>query len=69
MAKWQRIETAPRDGTPFLGCSVTELDTEDFPIMWSCRFDGYMEYFRSNSDHEPLPDLTHWMPLPEPPHG
>ena len=64
---WEPIETAPMNGAPFLGCSVHTLDTEDFPCMWSVRFDGYMGYFRSNWDHEPLHQLTHWMPLPEPP--
>lgn len=66
-ADWQPIETAPKDGSAFLGCSDHMLDTEGHPLMWACRFDGYMGYFRSNTDHEPLYDLTHWQPLPAAP--
>ena len=64
---WQPIASAPRDGSPFLGCSITEIDREDVPIMWQCRYDADMAHFHSNWDGEPLYDLTHWMPLPEPP--
>lgn len=66
MSEWQPIETAPRDGdTRFLGCDASEQywphvyfyagwEDENKPV-WSMAG----EYFTN--------DLTHWMPLPEPP--
>lgn len=66
MAEWMPIETAPRDGTVFLGyrrgryaecCRVQRDDGE----MW--QFGGESGF------HEHWPHIrpTHWMPLPEPP--
>ena len=56
--KWQPIETAPKDGTPFLGCDPDYI----FVAIWD----------RGNRVH--LTDTgrgfcypTHWMPLPPPP--
>jgi len=56
--KWQSIETAPKDGTPFLGCEPDYI----FVAIWD----------RGNRVH--LTDTgrgfcypTHWMPLPPPP--
>ena len=56
--KWQPIEAAPKDGTPFLGCDPDYI----FVAIWD----------RGNRVH--LTDTgrgfcfpTHWMPLPLPP--
>lgn len=67
MPEWQPIETAPRDGTPFLAAhemggviSITWYGkTSHIPLYGWCQGD----------DPEDI-DLwhpTHWMPLPAPP--
>jgi hypothetical protein len=77
---WQPIETAPKDGTPFLTFSQYAADnpregalgTKSTPVL-------VMAWLPS--DREPYPvdehgdwhdlhcyDPTHWMPLPVPPH-
>jgi len=55
---WQPIQTAPKDGSPFLGCDPDYI----FVTIWD----------RGNRVH--LTDTgrgfcypTHWMPLPAPP--
>jgi hypothetical protein len=60
---WQKIETAPKDGTPIL---VYDKDWFDFMghqivVYWLEDFG-----WRSGCDQCP-DDPTHWMPLPEPP--
>jgi hypothetical protein len=69
--QWQPIETAPRDGSlvllqpcdhrelPFIGSwdHVGRFTTS--PKMWL----GYTYGAMSEGD------VTHWMPLPEPPEG
>ena len=72
MPTWQPIETAPKDGNPFLmgwPGYVTEM------AMWDC---GTKQFVRSvwqrgakeGDEHTPDPlDVSdaHWMPLPAPP--
>lgn len=67
--KWRPIETAPRDGTSFIGISSYTLDANDNPILWQVSYvgDGSFGQFQSVHDGEPFWDLTHWMPLPPPP--
>jgi hypothetical protein len=63
--EWQAIETAPRDGTPFLAA-----------MGWGGEWDMYVARFcRDGSDFILVLDwdadqalkATHWVPLPEPP--
>lgn len=56
---WQPIETAPKDGTVFLACWVTDGGPYFGAVQW--QYDGWVE----NSEPVGLP--THWMPLPAPP--
>jgi hypothetical protein len=66
MSDWQPIETAPRDGTEFLGyrrgviASAHRVQREDCE-MWT--------FGPSSAAHELYPGHrpTHWMPLPDPP--
>ncbi len=60
---WQTIETAPKDGTRVLawypnGGYQIVLEWNERCARWDDGFDG--PRWR---DHE----LSHWMPLPEPP--
>jgi hypothetical protein len=66
MSKWQPIETAPKDGTIILvawggtrrvwPARFGDVGPEDAWVGWSNAF-GEMH----------ITDMTHWMPLPEPP--
>jgi hypothetical protein len=64
MSEWQPIETAPKDGTAFLGYNagreriylIESVHVEyDSKTTWQDRA-GYYNI-----------TLTHWMPLPPPP--
>lgn len=69
LTKWRPIETAPKDGTEILGhrwYKKREGDTYEFfnVVYWEkgigwCLLGGDCIRF----------PVTHWMPLPEPPHG
>ena len=70
MSEWQLIETAPKDGTAVL---LWLLD-EGFAVkaIWR-RWDGVgekmwwipeMDFYQTD---EGCHQITHWMPLPEPP--
>jgi Protein of unknown function (DUF551) len=78
--EWQSIETAPTDGTPFIGAQIlsdsklaTMAVVRKSPKLpdkiWQCC--ASVMVFNSHTDgqgvHVALPFLTHWMPLPEPP--
>lgn len=58
MSEWQPIETAPKDGTEILG-----LDARFKAVYWIVKWDG-----KCFDDAENFaPQISHWMPLPEPP--
>lgn len=62
MSKWMKIETAPRDGTGFLGF-VNKDWIEGFYFsdgQWCWLSDG-------DSPTRNAYNPTHWMPLPSPP--
>jgi hypothetical protein len=67
MSEWQPIETAPRDETPVLTRRGGDLmavaiylpKAGDWPEAWQ---GGWL-----CTDGIGLLNVTHWMPLPEPP--
>lgn len=73
MNEWQLIETAPKDGTRLLLCSASY--TSDWYEMrvcwWGENFMGRMDWIYCddvyNDAEQTLDNVTHWMPLPEPP--
>ena len=60
---WQKIETAPKDGTPILVTTPGSLDM-DVVVFADWRDRG--GWFNGDTTFEP-DEFTHWMPLPEPP--
>lgn len=61
---WQPIETAPKDGKPFLAIQMTPGDFEgQCTILWSSRHCWSTGLWIADSGLMP----THWMPLPTPP--
>jgi len=66
---WQPIETAPRDGTPFLASIWVRVN--DCAPGWRIYVVGYdAEFDEMNSDYESgwdLEDYAFWQPLPLPP--
>lgn len=68
MTEWQPIETAPRDGTDVL------VATDDHKVFaahsyggeWVAQADSAADGIYLSFD---VGELTHWMPLPEPPEG
>jgi len=65
---WQPMETAPRDGTPFLAIvpvrnRVTGERWHEMNVIWADDGDGCPEWERGWS----FEDYTHWMRLPTPP--
>lgn len=67
-SKWQPIETAPKNGTWFVGAWINDRD--DFAYSMSVvRYNGngnWREKVGVDCDG-PVSTPTHWMPLPEPP--
>lgn len=69
MSEWQPIETAPKDGAPFLACMDWRVDDlgKCCVIRWrapiSSRSPGQWLSIPGDWSYRP----THWMPLPEPP--
>jgi len=71
---WQPIETAPRDGTPFLALNQFSDKEEPEVIqvqVWDDNEQGLVRYipFVKRGISRPCIHLypTHWMPLPQPP--
>ncbi len=72
-AFWQPIETAPKDGSPFIG--FTKTGFEAIIAVWSWEKDKYNKrpnpYFARDGFHAKTDDRanqpTHWMPLPAAP--
>lgn len=60
MSEWQRIGTAPRDGTHILGWDP--MGDAIVVVAW-WEDDGWVVCWNGEAN----PDCTHWQPLPEPP--
>lgn len=66
MNDWQPIESAPKDGTPFLGAFKDTGGWKILIFVWSRSYSRFLD----SGDAEVIEDYdqpTHWMPLPEPP--
>lgn len=69
MIGWKPIATAPKDGTAFLGYVpgsrgyVARMDVQIF--HWSGWGGGVWE--AQSGYRPPAHEVTHWMPLPDPP--
>jgi hypothetical protein len=78
---WQPIETAPTDGTPFIGIqtfngsklvgmAIVKANPKLGPKTWQC-CESVMIYASDRLDGQGVDTgllfCTHWMPLPEPP--
>jgi len=62
VTEWQPIETAPRNGTPFLCGSF-------YHGRWVWRLGKWNEYHKAFNQFPSYHygPFTHWQPLPEPP--
>lgn len=83
MSEWQPIETAPKDGTPFLAYVRGEHVVAAWKEVWvagNWELVGIQSPPMSNNDIRTvtalegkfggkvqIPGPTHWMPLPAPP--
>jgi hypothetical protein len=65
--EWQRIETAPKDGTALLGYFGSTAGEEP-PDMAVTKFNAESDAWISTEvPFEEFDTPTHWMPLPDPP--
>jgi hypothetical protein len=66
-SEWKPIETAPRDGTPFLcfhHCDVFSPQTS-IDLIW---YEPSIKSYTQDGETEvTFAGITHWMPLPAPP--
>jgi hypothetical protein len=66
--KWQTIESAPKDGTPILGCSLGYYVPQY--IVWATyhpNAQGKECWRTSDICGNKVEGISHWMPLPKPP--
>jgi hypothetical protein len=61
MSEWQPIETAPKDGTVILAWRKYGS------IPKFVRFDSFYGEWEVQEEGWHVHNLTHWMPIPEPP--
>jgi hypothetical protein len=70
VSEWQPIETAPKDGTVFLGYKMNRFGPQYGACYKLQRTDGEAWCFNGESGgHKYFPNIrpTHWMPLPAAP--
>lgn len=63
MGEWQKIESAPKDGTSMLVVNGYWMITAHWHRGFHCWATCGPTYERLPADEQP----THWMPLPAPP--
>jgi hypothetical protein len=69
-AQWQSMETAPKDGTPFLAKWKSRLGAS--MVFWNGA-NGYSSFTTGSVDRFDIPDqygadwFTEWMPIPPTP--
>lgn len=67
---WQNIETAPRDGSDFIGMGSNfgDISGQQGTHRAIVHYDeGYADFLDSGEACSRMTYLTHWMPLPEAP--
>jgi hypothetical protein len=62
MMQWKPIETAPKDGSPFIGLWAWCDQSHEVRTWWN---DGRWESPFETEESDSFP--TFWVPLPEPP--
>ena len=69
MSEWRTIDSAPKDGSAFLGYIPSRRGRiargDVCPMHWSGWGGGTWD--SSTSGHHIHEEVTHWMPLPQPP--
>ena len=65
--KWQPIETAPKDGTDILAFRPRPKRSSTVHGIISVRWSWLSDKWVSNWANKDVGQITHWMPLPEPP--
>jgi hypothetical protein len=63
MSAWQPIDTAPQDGTVFIAYWCGDV----FLAWYNPEQHNWQEYPDGDFEEIHGKELTHWMPLPEPP--
>lgn len=68
--EWEPIETAPKDGTRVL--AYGRIGLESSPSIGTVKFNTTYKIWNCDpceaSEYDPEAcELTHWMPLPDPP--
>lgn len=65
--KWQKIETAPKDGTYILLLCPSGYTTTPHRIMVGCWIEGYRDDWIDHANDRVTDggeSPTHWLPLP-----
>lgn len=64
---WQPIETAPKDGSGFIGWWPESKNMPYGFTWWLTGWPWADQWYRTDHRQYAVGQPTHWMPLPEPP--